>query len=228
MRFLASLGGIGLFAVTVSAQHTIQTDFATERSSPAVIQPVSVTVLGAPTPDVGTPGPSPAYTPEQLLRMCESDLMSLYKCSGPAPVPKTYTPGLVIFKPGSCITVPTARALECTAWQGKYFPCEGTMVNRQFGMPTVKATIYAGQSWLDGRPSTVFDYADTSLVCKRYRDEVREVSPGVYLGIMHRRGKDGPKIATWFALDARTGQGCCVPTAHPSPATYLPPAQTVP
>jgi hypothetical protein len=117
----------------------------------------------------------------------------------------------VIFKPGSCITVPVARVMECTAWQGKYFPCESTMVNRQFGVPTVKANIYAGESWLDGGPSTVFDYQDTSVICCRYRDEVREVSPGVCLGIMHRRGKDGPKIATWFALDARTGQGCCLP-----------------
>jgi hypothetical protein len=225
MRDLASLGGIVLFATLAPAQHVIRTDFATERGASVVIQPVSVTVAPVPSAVVGTTvSPPPTYSPEQLLRMSESDLLNLYKCSGPAPVPKSYTPGLVIFKPGSCITVPTAQMLECTAWQGKYFPCDGTMVNRQFGMPTVKAAIYAGQSWVDGGPSTVFDYADTSLVCKRYRDEVREVSHGVYLGIMHRRGKDGPKIATWFALDARTGEGCSVP----SRTTYSPPVQTVP
>ena len=41
-----------------------------------------------------------------------------------------------------------------------------------------------------------------------YLGKVREVSPGVHLGIMHKRTKEGPKVATWFALDAR-GTGCC-------------------
>jgi len=209
MRYLATLGVTTVIAALSWAQVPVRTEFAIDR--PALVQTDSVRVLPLPVPP--TPGvlSRPTYTPEQLLRMSESELIDLHKCSRPAPVPTNYTPGLVIFKPGSCITVPMARVLECTAWQGKYFPCEGTMVNRQFGMPTIRAVIYAGESWLDGGPSTVFDYADTSLVCTRYRDEVREVSPGVCLGIMHRRCKSGPKIATWFALDARTGNGCAVP-----------------
>jgi hypothetical protein len=84
------------------------------------------------------------------------------------------------------------------------------MVNRQFGVPTISAAIQDGESYIDGRPTLVFDYEDTSLICTRYRDEVREVSPGVYLGVMHKRTKDGPKVATWFALDAR-GDSCCKP-----------------
>lgn len=205
MRFLATLGGMALFVVSATAQTTVQTEFAIDRDGP-VPAAASVTALPAPSSAIPVP-PAPAgYSAEQLLRMTESQLVELYKCSRPARVPTCYTPGLIIFKPGSCITVPMARVMECTAWQGKYFPCDGSMVNRQFGVPTIKATIYAGQSWLDGGPSTVFDYADTSLICKRYRDEVREVCPGVYLGIMHRRGCDGPRIATWFALDARGGK----------------------
>ncbi|HKA06738.1 MAG TPA: hypothetical protein VKD71_05730 [Gemmataceae bacterium] len=211
MRYLATLGASGLVAAVCAAQAPIRTEFAIDRPS-VVVEPVSVTVLPLPVPSPPGVLSRPSYTPEQLLRMSESELIDLYKCSAPAPVPTNYTPGLVIFKPGSCITVPMARVMECTAWQGKYFPCEGTMINRQFGVPTIKAVIYGGESWLDGGPSTVFDYADTSLICKRYRDEVRQVSPGVYLGMMHRREKDGPKIATWFALDARTGKGCAVPT----------------
>src|SRR5262245_29375054 len=213
MRFLATLGGICLMAVSASGQYSGTTDFAVDRLMPTIVEPVGVTVLPAPQAVTSPVSSAPAYSPEQLLRMDECDLIRLYKCSRPAPVPACYTPGLVIFQPGSCITVPVARAMECTAWQGKYFPCPGTMVNRQFGVPSVKAKIYAGESWLDGGPSTVFDYQDTSLICCRYRDEVREVSPGVCLGIMHRRGKDGPQIATWFALDARTGQGGCMSKA---------------
>jgi len=143
------------------------------------------------------------YTPEQLLHMNESELMNLYKCSGPAPIPMQYTPGTVIFQPGSAITVPVARVMSNLTWQGKYFPGNGMMVNKMFYVKTIKAAIGPGESWVDGGPSTIFDYADTSLVWTHYRDEVREVSPGVYLGIMHQRKKSGPMIATWFALDAR-------------------------
>lgn len=210
MRLLSSLGGLGLLAGMSLAQAPLGTDFAADRAS-ARTELVTASVLPLPPRALAPELPTrPAVTPDQLLRMTEPELVQLYKCSGPAPVPTTYTPGLMIYKPGSCITIPFARVIGCTAWQGKYFPCDGTMVNRQFGVPAIKATISYGESWLDGGPSTIFDYADTSLLWKRYRDEVREVSSGVCLGIMYRRGHCGPKIATWFALDARTGDACCI------------------
>ena len=208
MRTLAALGGLGLLAAAGLAQQPVATEFATGGSSVACPQPI-VSVLPAP-PVLPTHVSRICYSPEMLLKLPECELIELYKCSPPGTVPACYTPGLVIYKPGCLITAPVARVLKCTAWQGKYFPDCDTMVNRQFGVPTIKAAIYPGDSWLDGRPSLVFDYEDTSLVCTRYRDEVREISPGVYLGIMHKRAKDGPKISTWFALDAR-GKGCCIP-----------------
>jgi hypothetical protein len=208
MRTLAALGGLGLFASAGLAQQPAVTEFATGNYIPPVGPAVAVAVL-PPPPVVPVHVSRICYTPKMLLKLPECELADLYKCSPPGAVPGCYTPGLVIFKPGSLITAPLACVLEKTAWQGKYFPDSGTMVNRQFFMPTIKAAIYPGESWLDGGPSLVFDYEDTSLICTRYRDEVREVSPGVYLGIMHKRAKDGPKVATWFALDAR-GKGCCV------------------
>jgi hypothetical protein len=208
MRILAILGGLGLCTAVGWAQQPGPTDFATDGRLPAV-ETVGVTIF-APPPVVSPPVSRVCYTPDILLKLPECELARIYKCASPGPIPCGYTPGLVIMKPGSMITAPVGRVLQRTAWQGKYFPDEATMVNRMFGVPTIAATIYPGESWLDGGPSLVFDYEDTSLVWMRYRDEVREVSPGVYLGIMHRRMKDGPKIATWFALDAR-GKGCCVP-----------------
>jgi hypothetical protein len=84
------------------------------------------------------------------------------------------------------------------------------MVNRQFGVPAIKAAVLDGQSWIDGKPTLTFDYEGTSLICGSYRDEIREVSPGVFLGCMHKRQKDGcVKIATWFALDTNDGKRCC-------------------
>ena len=141
------------------------------------------------------------YSAEQLLHMSECELVQVYKCGVPGMPPCGYTPGKMIFMPGSAITVPTSRVIGATFWQGKMFPGDGTMVNRMFGLPAIKAAITGGESFVDGKPSTIFDYHDTSFVWRNYRDEVREVSPGVYLGIMHWVGWGGPRIATWFALD---------------------------
>ena len=142
--------------------------------------------------------------------MDECQLMEIYKTGTVSPVPCGYTPGLVIYNPGSKLTVPVSKLMKLTAWQGKYITCD-KMINRQFGVPFIRANISMGQSWIDGGPTLVFDYADTSFICKRYRDEVREVSPGVYLGCMHRRTGDTVRIATWFALDARCEGGFKVP-----------------
>lgn len=152
--------------------------------------------------------PIKLHSPEQLVRMKECQLEAIYKLAQPGPIPHGYTPGLAIFKPGSAITLPLAKAINATAWQGKYFENETTMINRTFGLKAIRTVIYPGESFLDGRPSTVLDYCDAGRAFRRYRDEIREVAPGIYLGIMHRRDDDGPKRASWFTLDARTGKAC--------------------
>ena len=152
--------------------------------------------------------PASLQSPDQLVRMKESELIALYKSAEPGPIPTGYTPGLAILKPGSFSTVRVSKLISATAWQGKYFPDDGTMINKTFGLKAIKANVYPGISWLDGGPSTIFDYYDRSKIAARYRDEVREVSPGIYLGIMHKRDGACPKLAAWFALDARCGKAC--------------------
>jgi hypothetical protein len=211
MRILASLAGLCLFAAAALAQAPTKGDFATDKGRRPV-EPITVTMLPAPvvTPVLMKPAFVPmGYSGDQLLRMSECELVQVYKCGAPGMPPCGYTPGTIIFQPGSAITVPTSRVMKATAWQGKYIPGDGTMVNRMFGMPSIKAAITSGESFIDGRPSVVFDYQNTSLVWRNYRDEVREVSPGVYLGCMHRLGCTGPTVATWFALDTVHGQSGC-------------------
>jgi hypothetical protein len=61
--------------------------------------------------------------------------------------------------------------------------------------------VYTADSWLDGRPALVFDYSRSRL-WPNVRDEVREVAPGLYLGIMYRDGAQlNPPV--FFTLDAR-------------------------
>jgi hypothetical protein len=46
------------------------------------------------------------------------------------------------------------------------------------------------------------DYSHTSLVWKKMRDEVREVAPGVYLGVTFQRNAKGGDFRLFFAMQA--------------------------
>ena len=73
-------------------------------------------------------------------------------------------------------------------WQGKVFePGQTSAVNRFFGMRLVRAQVYQGPSWLDGQPSLILDYSQTSRVYANNRDEIRQVAPGLFLGLMYDR-----------------------------------------
>ena len=48
----------------------------------------------------------------------------------------------------------------------------------------IEAVIYKQDSWYDGAPCIVLDYSKTSFAARRIRDEIREIAPGVFLGIV--------------------------------------------
>lgn len=139
---------------------------------------------------------------EQLLRMSPEQLECLYRGSAAAPLPAGRVKGRAILKPGTRFTVPAAKVTRLV-WQGKVIHPDGTSaVNRFFGVRAVKARVECGPSWLDGNPSLILDYHDTSLVYRRYRDEIRKVGPGIYLGLMYARSKSGPELTMCFVLEA--------------------------
>ena len=145
---------------------------------------------------VSSPAPQ---TMQQLVRMPAADLSALYAMSPAAPVPSGFVPGRAIKNPGSWTTVANARATRLV-WQGKIFR-DGTMINRFGPVKAIPADVYVGESWVDGRPALIFDYGRSKL-WPDVRDEVREVSPGLYLGIMYK-GKAQPEQKMFFTLDAR-------------------------
>jgi hypothetical protein len=110
-------------------------------------------------------------------------------------------PGWAIKNPGSRWTSANARATRLV-WQGKYFREDGTMINRVFGFGrAIPADVYLGDSWFDGRPALVLDYSRSRL-WPTVRDEVREVAPGLYLGVYYKDGAPAnPPV--FFTLDAR-------------------------
>jgi hypothetical protein len=176
--------------------------------------PLLVVVLALPvvTSGVASAGePLPAAAPvvfssplrmNDLVRMNRCELEALYRQAEVGCPPCGVTRGRAIFNPGSRLTVPASRVTR-VLWQGKVFKDDGMMVNRVLGVRAVQARVYPGQSWLDGNPSLVLDYKGASRLFPNVRDEIREVSPGLYLGIMYVVRDAGPELATYFALEAR-------------------------
>jgi hypothetical protein len=161
---------------------------------------------------IGICGPfaarSTAATPSSLDGLVRSDratLEALYSNGAVTTPPPGFAPGKAIPEPGSRKTVRKSRTIGIL-WKGKVFS-EGQMINRLAGgREAVTASVYVGESWLDGKPSLILDYAGH----KRFgdvRDEMREVSPGVYVGLTYVRKCPEPKLAMFFALDANGG--CC-------------------
>ena len=159
-----------------------------------------VAVPGASAGDGAVPVAAP-QTMQELVRMPAADLAALYSAAPPAPAPSGFLPGRAIKNPGSRTTVANARATRLV-WQGKIFRDDGTMINRVFGAGrAIPADVYVGESLLDGQPSLILDYSRSRL-WPEVRDEIREVSPGLYLGIMYK-GKAQPEQKMFFTLDAR-------------------------
>lgn len=145
---------------------------------------------------------APVWGMNDLVRMSRADLEALYRAAEVGSAPTGYARGLAIYKPGSWVTGPASRVVH-VMWQGKYFKDDGTMVNRIFGLRAIHARVYVGESWFDGRPSLILDYCGTSRLFADVRDEVREVCPGLYLGLNYHRKDTGPELKAFFALDAR-------------------------
>ena len=139
---------------------------------------------------------------DDLVRMNRCDLENLYRHAEVGCPPKGVTDGRAIMNPGTAFTVPASQVTRLI-WQGKVFTDDNMMVNRVLGLRAIHARVYIGESWLDGKSSLILDYADTSKLYSDVRDEVREIAPGLYLGIAYKRTAAGPQLSKFFTLDSR-------------------------
>jgi hypothetical protein len=126
-----------------------------------------------------------AYTVEQLFEMSQADLDKLFSDSPAGPIPSGEADGTAIVAPGTTYSPAIAKFVSTFAWQGKVFDADkGVLRNRilPFRLNAIIAKVYKSDSWLDGKECIVLDYSDTSLVAQWIRDEIREISPKLYLG----------------------------------------------
>jgi hypothetical protein len=144
-----------------------------------------------------------AVTLDQLLQVSPAGLDAIYRQGMATAIPEGRIRGTAILSPGTRRTRALSRGARFM-WQGKVFePGQTSAVNRFFGVRVVRGQVYQGPSWLDGQPSLVLDYSQTSRVYANNRDEIRQVAPGLFLGLMYDRTTAPPGLVMYFALESR-------------------------
>ncbi len=126
-----------------------------------------------------------AYDVEGLMKMSQKQLDDLFSSVPAGPIPDGQAEGTAIIAAGTTFTPAIAKFVNTFAWQGKVFDAKkGVLRNRilAFGLNAIVASVYKDKSWLDGKECIVLDYSDTSIVAHWIRDEIREISPKLYLG----------------------------------------------
>jgi hypothetical protein len=129
-----------------------------------------------------------AYTAAQLLTLTQQQLDDLFGSSPAGAIPSGEAHGTAIIAPGTSFNKEIAAVINIFAWQGKTFDAEhGTLRNRitLLGVNAIVAEVYKTPSWYDQKECIALDYSKTSLIAKHIRDEIREISPGVYLGLVY-------------------------------------------
>jgi hypothetical protein len=137
-----------------------------------------------------------------LLELSSDELDDLFRRSPPGEIPDGDASGTVLVTAGETLNRLTDRIASRVAWQGKFFRRDrGDLKNKvgPFGFRAVRAKVYKEASWLDGQETIVLDYSKTSFVARAVRDEIREVAPGLYLGLVFLRRRKILHFALKFA-----------------------------
>jgi hypothetical protein len=128
-----------------------------------------------------------AVTLDDLTTMSQTELDDLFRRAPMGDIPDGDAVGTAIVAPGTELEGPVAKLGRFLAWQGKVFDrSRGELKNKvgPLGLHLIKARVYIAPSWFDNQPAIILDYSKTSLLARRVRDEIREISPGTYLGIV--------------------------------------------
>jgi hypothetical protein len=127
-------------------------------------------------------------TLQNLTAMSQAQLDDAFREASPGQIPDGDAVGTAIVAPGTDVELPVLMLTRWLAWQGKFFyRPQGYLLNKvgPLGIHLVKARVYLAPSWFDQKPAIILDYSKTSLIAHKVRDEIREVSPNTYLGIVY-------------------------------------------
>lgn len=138
---------------------------------------------------------------DSLGKMSASQLKELYRNGKVFEPTDGYLKGKAFPKPDKFAHKLRSETIGLV-WKGKnIYTKDAIMLNQVGKKQMVAASISNEESWLDGKPSVIFDYASGPKWAQNARDEVREIAPGLYLGIMYFRDCPCPKMGMFFALE---------------------------
>jgi hypothetical protein len=127
-------------------------------------------------------------TAAQLLDMSPEELDDLFRGSPAGPIPAGKGAGIALFAPGTPFGRAAAKVVKAVAWKGKVFnPDRGELRNLigPAGGLAIRAKVFPGESWFDGKESIILEYRNASRVAHWIRDEIRMIDTGTYLGIVY-------------------------------------------
>jgi hypothetical protein len=143
--------------------------------------------------------PAEVLDERALRRMDNGELDVLFRSSPAGKIPQGHLPGTTLLFPGSLVCGLLARLVHLVIWQGKETESSGKSLRNLVGplrMRTIRALLSHDRSWVDGDRCVLIDYSTTSRVAHMVRDEIRVVSPNLYLGVVWL----WKRRVAWFTL----------------------------
>jgi hypothetical protein len=146
-----------------------------------------------------------AADPSSLVDETADALGELFGAGTAGAIPDGRGRGTVLLGTGGRAARVAAALCYALAWRGKVVNARrGRLRNilTPLGIQAIEASVYKQDSWFDGETCIVLDYSKTSLLARMIRDEIREIAPGVFLGLVFW----GRRHVLDFALDFRQRQ----------------------
>lgn len=140
--------------------------------------------------------------PPSLIGETTGELGEIFRAGVAGAIPNGRGKGTVLIGTGGPLARLVAALSYALAWRGKVVNArEGRLKNlvTPLAIQAIEAAVYKQDSWYDGEPCIVLDYSKTSFVAHKIRDEIREIAPGVFLGLVFW----GRRHVLDFALDFR-------------------------
>ena len=140
--------------------------------------------------------------PPSLIGDTTGELGELFHAGSVGVIPNGRGKGTVLIGTGGPLARLAAALSYALLWRGKVVNArEGRLKNliTPLGIHAIEAAVYKQDSWYDGETCIVLDYSKTSLLARMIRDEIREIAPGVFLGLVFW----GRRHVLDFALDFR-------------------------
>jgi hypothetical protein len=143
--------------------------------------------------------------PSSLIGDTADKLEKLFRSGVAGAIPDGRGRGTVLIGTSGPLARLAATLAYALAWRGKVVNArEGRLKNliTPLAIQAIEAAVYKQDSWYDGETCIVLDYSKTSLLARMIRDEIREIAPGVFLGLVFW----GRHHVLDFALDFRQRQ----------------------